>query len=262
MDANSSKKGKPQSLSVQMAENVVETNAIGLPPPSIGLGPSSIINQSIACRSPGKADADVFKSPEAIKSFYNLSRDLKINSNSGKHGKDNIKKSTFESTSTTTETLPLWIYALQESLFIEIGNQETYTVEWKNKTNKSGNIIEIELKTTKASKPSSGSPAHLYSVCVYLSTGLILIRGNELDQFITDVFPKAKAIVHDLQNLKASSNEPTTFSEAEHTNQPTNISQNVELANEIKEIKAGITQLSKINMNKLSTKLQENDDLI
>eukprot|EP00112_Aurelia_sp_Birch-Aquarium-sp1_P014007 Seg2999.4 transcript_id=Seg2999.4/GoldUCD/mRNA.D3Y31 product="hypothetical protein" protein_id=Seg2999.4/GoldUCD/D3Y31 len=238
MDANSRNKETPECLSEETEENAAEINTKGQPP-SLGLGPPHAINE---CPCPGNMDAEIFKSPEAIKAFHNLTKDLRINSNSGKYGKGQIKESTFEPNgmcngfSTTTETLPLWIYALQETLFIEIGNKATYTVEWKNKTNKSGCIIEIELKTTKVSKASSSSPAHLYSVCVYLSTGLILIKGNELDRFSTDVFPKAKAIVHSLQNQKVPSNEPTSFSTADA---PIHVQENVELANELKEIKAG-----------------------
>ena len=53
--------------------------------------------------------------------------------------------------------------------------------------------------------------------------------------------------MHDLQSLKVPGNEPFSVSAAERTI----ISQNVELANEIKEIKTGIAHRSKINMNKL-----------
>ena len=58
--------------------------------------------------------------------------------------------------------LSLWIFAIEESIYLELGGRDDVLVRWNNKTDTNGNFVQIELKVERV-QDKAKSTQHSFS---------------------------------------------------------------------------------------------------
>ena len=136
----------------------------------MGLTMMGLTNQERAV-----TEKERFCGPDEIRNYYNILKPVKSKSSNNKYGKEVLLESSFEANNsgngfmTDFTRLPLWIFAIQESIYLDLGGRDDVLVQWNNKTDKSGNYLKIELKVEKIQdKPKAAK--HSFSVEIYLTT--------------------------------------------------------------------------------------------
>eukprot|EP00112_Aurelia_sp_Birch-Aquarium-sp1_P014306 Seg308.10 transcript_id=Seg308.10/GoldUCD/mRNA.D3Y31 product="hypothetical protein" protein_id=Seg308.10/GoldUCD/D3Y31 len=212
-------------------------------------------------------EPDFFASPEEISAYYKLPKETKSSKHSEKYGCEQILDSSFEPNSlangflTSRQSLPLWIYAIQEVLFREAGNREDTKVAWKNKTNKAGSVQEIELKVS-SKNAKTGGLSHSYTLSIYLASGLIFFKGNGYQSFINDILPKCCQAAT-MQSQSLATIDTATHKESNNNGSPKREEKDKFVATshispeQIINIQENLEQLNKINFVELAHLIQD-----
>ena len=156
---------------------------------------------------------------------------------------------------TGRQSLPMWIFALQEVLFREAGNRKDTKVAWKNKTNKAGSVQEIELKVSSINA-KTGSLSHSYTISIYLASGLIFFKGCGYQSFVKDIFPKCCQVTSIQCQSPAIQKERTDDSpKRDQKNQ--SVASNHISPDQKSSIQENLEQINKINFVQLAHLFQD-----
>ena len=148
-------------------------------------------------------ERSILQSIEEVVKFYSLDN-RPYKSKNSKHGFECFSEITYDhhSLSNAFKTtggirLAEWIKGLQDNIFIDLGENEEFDIEWKNKTDSKNKYTEIEIKILDAGTTQVNLAIH-----VFLSTCLIQVKGKMFTKFQDEVFPKIYA------KINANNTEP------------------------------------------------------
>ena len=105
------------------------------------------------------------------------------------------QKACYNGFRTTVDRLPVWIQAIYEKVYIDIGNQPELSVNWNDEGSPIDIQIRIEESEAITDKNGSKQNRHLYTVWIYLTTGGIAFQGPRYQDAIDNVFPILKEFV-------------------------------------------------------------------
>ena len=117
----------------------------------------------------------------------------------------------------TVDRLPVWIQAIYEKVYIDIGNQPELPANW----NDEGSPIDVQIRTEESEaiidKNGSKQNRHLYTVWIYLTTGGIACQGPRYQDAIDNVFPILKEFVINRMGLISISTQQQHLSKKKKT---------------------------------------------
>ena len=115
------------------------------------------------------------------------------------------------------DCLPVWIQAIYEKVYIDIGNQPELPVNWNDEGSPIDVQIHIEESEAITDKNGSKQNRHLYTVWIYLTTGGIACQGPRYQDAIDNVFPILKEFVINRMGLISISTQQQHLSKKKKT---------------------------------------------
>ena len=147
----------------------------------------SLLDCSIVNMAP-EPDEDLFIDVNQIQSLYAI-KPFPSSSKNNKLSKAPFEdldptlyaqKACYNGFRTTVDRLPVWIQAIYEKAYIDIGNQPELSVNWNDEG--SPIYIQIRIEESEAITDKNGSKQnrHLYTVWIYLTTGWYCFSRSEV----------------------------------------------------------------------------------
>ena len=162
----------------------------------------SLLDCSIVNMAP-EPDEGLFKDVNQIQSLYAI-KPFPSSSKNNKLSKAPFEdldptlyaqKACYNGFRTTVDRLLVWIQAIYEKVYIDIGNQPELSVNWNDEGSPIDIQIRIEESEAITDKNGSKQNRHLYTVWIYLTTGGIAFQGPRYQDAIDNVFPILKEFV-------------------------------------------------------------------
>ena len=157
----------------------------------------SIVNMA------SEPDEDLFNDVNQIQSLYAI-KPFPSSSKNNKLSKAPFEdldptlyaqKACYNGFRTTVDRLPVWIQAIYEKVYIDIGNQPELSVNWNDQGSPIDIQIRIEESEAITDKSGNKQGRRLYTIWIYLTTGGIAFQGPRYQDAIHSVFPILKEFV-------------------------------------------------------------------
>ena len=118
---------------------------------------------------------------------------------------------------TSEDRILFWVKALQDHYYELPSSNQSFHIKWIDHVNKDDTAFEhIELKVSHQSGQSGEHRTLLFTITVYLTTGVIMCQGSSYELWYEKEFPRLKERmdqIFDIYHGKAATNEEEDFHE-------------------------------------------------
>ena len=180
------------------------------------------------------------KDIDSVKTIYRIKENEKLNNSSSNSTENTTASYVLE----TTNDLTAWILALDNVVYVKMGGDQKFLVQWVNATNDEEKIEEIKICILENNSPAS--ECEYVTIKLILDSGEYFVNGPKQEKFLDIWQEKIKCNFNDIINNNTSQKQ---------TRIPLGLNTE-ERKNELEKQQTGTTHKEDTNVNliKQSTK--------
>ena len=135
---------------------------------------------------------------DSVKTIYRIKENEKLNNSSSTSTEATTASYVLE----TTNDLIAWILALNNVIYVKMGGDQKFLVQWVNATNNKEKIEEIKIRISENNSPAS--ECEYVTIKLILDSGEYFVNGPKQEEFLDIWQEKIKCNFNDIINNHAS----------------------------------------------------------
>ena len=138
------------------------------------------------------------KDIDSVKTIYRIKENEKLNNSSSTSTENTTASYILE----TTNDLTAWILALNNIVYVKMGGDQKFLVQWVNATNDKEKIEEIKIRILENNSPAS--ECEYVTIKLILDSGEYFVNGPKQEEFLDIWQEKIKCNFNDIINNNTS----------------------------------------------------------